>query len=271
MDTNPLDDATVDALFDGTLAPAKAPEGLATVAALFQAAAAPNPHSALAGERPAVAAIAATVRGEDPEARRVGATRERLAKVAAIATFVALGGGAVAAAAGTLPGPVQKVVSRGFANVGVEVPAPTDRPDMPHTSTTVRHERALTAPSSRAQAKGLCVAYRNTNPKAPASAKRARAVAFQRLALVATKHDETVKEYCDRIAPPHTPPASIPVTVPPTVPPTHNGPGGTVPGPRHGTDGRGSSGSGGSGSHDGGGTSGGDRSGGGSHGGHGKD
>ncbi len=138
--------------------------------------------------------------------------------MAAVAGLVVLSGGAVAAAAGALPNPVQRVVASGFSNVGISMPTPTTgaRPTATTVAppTTTRHHPATLA--------GLCVAYRAASKNPTAAAHQARATAFVRLAEAAKAHHESVAAYCTHVlaarkpahhaAPPTTsrPPTELP-------------------------------------------------------------
>jgi len=218
MDQHPFDDTATDALLDGKVSPAQAPEGLQHVAALIHLAQAPATTDR-AAERQVVSQMGAIVRGggSGVAASRFAAHRARLATVAAVAGFVVLSGGAVAAAAGALPNPVQRVVASGFSNVGISMPTPTTGAGPTTTvapPTTTRHAAATLA--------GLCVAYRAASKNPTAAAHQARATAFVRLAEAARAHHESVAAYCTHLlaarrpahhaAPPTTsrPPTSVP-------------------------------------------------------------
>jgi uncharacterized membrane protein YgcG len=218
MDQHPFDDTATDALLDGKVSPAQAPEGLQHVAALIHLAQAPATTDR-AAERQVVSEMGAIVRGggSGVAASRFAAHRARLATVAAVAGLVVLSGGAVAAAAGALPNPVQRVVASGFSNVGISMPTPTTgaRPTTTVAPpTTTRHPAATLA--------GLCVAYRAASRNPTAAAHQARATAFVRLAEAAKAHHESVAAYCTHVlaarkpahhaAPPTTrrPPTSVP-------------------------------------------------------------
>ena len=218
MDQHPFDDTATDALLDGKVSPAQAPDGLQHVAALIHLAQAPATTDR-AAERQTVSQMGAIVRGggSGVAASRFAAHRARLATVAAVAGLVVLSGGAVAAAAGALPNPVQRVVASGFSNVGISMPTPTTgaRPTTTVAPpTTTRHHTATLA--------GLCVAYRAASKNPTAAAHQARATAFVRLAEAAKAHHESVAAYCTHVlaarkpahhgAPPTTsrPPTSVP-------------------------------------------------------------
>src|SRR6266536_2984794 len=124
----PLDRDTLDRLLVGAIAPEDAPPGYAEIArTLRSAAAAPTPEE-LAGEREAVATVAAAVRSHPVPSVRRSARRSsvhsvlRKAKVAVLVlsgAFVAMTG---LAAAGTLPGAAQDVAHDMLAQVGISVP-----------------------------------------------------------------------------------------------------------------------------------------------------
>jgi uncharacterized membrane protein YgcG len=213
MDQHPFDDTATDALLDGKVSPAQAPDGLQHVAALIHLAQAPATTDR-AAERQVVSQMGAIVRGGGSGAAatsRFAAHRARLATVAAVAGLVALSGGAVAAAAGALPNPVQRVVASGFSNVGISMPDPTTgaRPTTTTAAppTTTRHHPATPA--------GLCVAYLAASKNPTAAANQARATAFVRLAEAAKAHHESVATYCTDVLaarkPTHAaPPTSVP-------------------------------------------------------------
>jgi hypothetical protein len=124
----PLDRDTLDRLLVGAIAPEDAPPGYAEIArTLRSAAAAPTPEE-LAGEREAVATVAAAVRSHQVPLVRRSARRSsvhsmlRKSKVTVLVlsgAFVAMTG---LAAAGTLPGAAQDVAHDMLAQVGISVP-----------------------------------------------------------------------------------------------------------------------------------------------------
>jgi hypothetical protein len=267
MDEHPFDDTATDALLDGKVTPAQAPEGLQQAAALILLARSRSTVTDRATERQTVSQMGAIVRGEGSTGAaadsRFAAHRARFAAVAAVAAFVALSGGAVAAAAGALPNPVQRVVSSGFADLGLSVPTPATHPSTTEAPpTTLRHP--LTG------AVGLCTAYEASLHNPTAAAKKAGATAFVRLATLARSRHETVAALCAQLLDGrrntrHGPPPST--ISPPTTtkskghgkPDTHEGhgpphPPGPNPGKGHdGTDGHGGAGGGSGGSSGGGG------------------
>ena len=126
-----LDGETADRLLAGGIALADAPPGYGPVLRLLDAASAEARPDELAREREAVAAFAAAVRSRRlATAPRFRFTRARVSVVVAVVVLAVTTG---LAAAGTLPGPAQKLVSRLLDKVGISVPSSTDgepaRPD----------------------------------------------------------------------------------------------------------------------------------------------
>jgi len=128
MRRNPLDDHTADRLLAGAVAPADAPPGFETVAALASAAQQPASAADLANEAPVVALVAAAVQSA-PTAllttpRKNVLSKVLTAKVAAIAAVTFIGAGAAAAATNTLPDPAQRTVADAAEHVGLDLPKP---------------------------------------------------------------------------------------------------------------------------------------------------
>jgi hypothetical protein len=135
-----IDAATADQLLDG-VTPGDLAAAYVPVDRVLAALRAPATATELAGEDAAVAIFTAA-RREDERRTRVaapwpGATRQvtrrvtarRPLRVAALtAAFVVLGGGAIAAADGALPGPLQDIAHDALGLVGVKVPGDAAAP-----------------------------------------------------------------------------------------------------------------------------------------------
>jgi hypothetical protein len=150
-----LDEDTADRLLSGTVPPADAPPGYGEVARVVQAAVAPV---LLEGEAAMVAAMQAEMAtSPKPERRKNVLTKLLTAKAAAIAITGTLSMTGAAAATGSLPAPAQEVANHVASTVGVDLPAPAERPHVeppkrPEPTPTTeghreRHETSTTRPT----------------------------------------------------------------------------------------------------------------------------
>ncbi len=133
----PLDDRTTDRLLAGMVDPDDAPPGYAGLARALGTARGPVEAGELVGRDRIVAAVAAAVAEASPPTtvsnplrRRSMVSRLFGTKVAAAAMTTVLLATGAAAATGSLPGPVQGVVSDAADNVGVDLPDGTDTPEV---------------------------------------------------------------------------------------------------------------------------------------------
>jgi hypothetical protein len=125
-----LEEAMVNRLAGGLVAPDDAPVPYRGVAAVLAALAAAPTEAELAGESAAVVALTTAVVSAPAPARRPRTGALRSTKVVGIAAALSslslvLG----LAAAGALPGAAQRVASEALAEVGVSVPSPDDHSD----------------------------------------------------------------------------------------------------------------------------------------------
>jgi hypothetical protein len=129
MGTNrhPLDEASAARLLQGAVHPDDAPPGYAAVANLLASAAAPGAVDEDAGTA-TISAMVEAIRSSgpipEPSRRRSMLGKLLAGKALAAATVVALTAGGAAAATGSLPTPVQGVVSDAVSHVGVAIPHP---------------------------------------------------------------------------------------------------------------------------------------------------
>jgi hypothetical protein len=167
-----IDDAADSALLGGTeLPPAAA--GLQPVADLLASLRAAPAGDELAGEASALAAFRA---GQGVPAAGPGSSRRRRyplasrmaarAAVAAVVAVFSLGGAAVGAYAGALPGPIQR-----FAHVLIGAPdaAPSRRVPSPGPGTAVGPRPGDGSPASRSHAVLPSSRYRGKHSSAPAN------------------------------------------------------------------------------------------------------
>ena len=210
-----IQDDTADRLLAGR-ADVDGDGGLAPVAGLLAALREPGRSGELAGTNALLAQMAEVVRAggsgiSHPSRRHRMLTQLITGKVAALAAATLFSAGAAAAATGTLPDPIQRSVSHTFSHVGVDLPAPDDKPttpgttegSMPSTPTTrsAQHADDSAEPASStpvgpdaagAAKQGLCTAFLAGGGKG----KNDDAVAFKNLTDAATKAGMTVTEYC---------------------------------------------------------------------------
>jgi len=230
MHKKPLDSSTADRLLSGGVAPGDAPPGLRDLARLIQAA---KPLAWAGGgvlEEQVVAAFAAALRTPVDASESVYEAKKRMltnwlsvktAAIAAVGAAVVFGGGAVAAATGSLPGPVQSAVSGALSHVGISVPNP-DSHHAPQASgdagTTNSHGSpaagggAGTANSQaggqngsgsgqNATAFGQCTAWAAAT-KGTNSASGNAQDKFPQLTADAKAQGETVAQFCANVSPP---------------------------------------------------------------------
>jgi hypothetical protein len=124
----PLDRDTMDRLLNGAVDPDDSPPGYGQIAGILRAATAGATPEELAGERGAVAMIAAAARSHPLPPARSTQRRSRMHPVrrkvgiAALVLSGAFGATTGLAAAGTLPGAAQAVAHDVLAKIGISVP-----------------------------------------------------------------------------------------------------------------------------------------------------
>jgi hypothetical protein len=209
-----LDEATVERLLSGELAPEQAPPGYAEVAKLLAATAAAPRHEELAGQAAALAELRAVTRARTTATRRTSKPRRRRrVGLAAVVVVGALATGGVAGAAtGHIPGPVREAARSILVTIGraepatsVPLPATSARPPesgragqpRPSTDASVRAPGTTSAAASP-DLKGLCRAY--LAGEGVENGKKLDATAFQALARAAGGEDR-VQAYCERLEP----------------------------------------------------------------------
>jgi hypothetical protein len=145
------------------------------------------------------------------------------AKVGVAALVALVAGGTAAAAAGSLPDPAQRVVSRALAHVDISVPAPNEHANaqaFAHakgaTDKTKPDHAGGKGPDATGPAKfGLCTAWSagpsTTNPHSG----KADSVAFSNLQQAATDAGSSVADFCKDAVHPQGPDTST-TTGPPT-------------------------------------------------------
>jgi hypothetical protein len=162
MTRYPWDDATVERLLGGTLAPDDTPPELRQVAALVGAARRGPEGTELEGAGLAAATFAAAcVQGAGAlhPRRRPMISKLASAKLLAIAAPVALlGAGTAAAATNSLPAPAQAAASRVLAHLDVSVPNP-DSASNPKTDQGTANGKGPDASATSPATFGLCTAY----------------------------------------------------------------------------------------------------------------
>ena len=191
-----LDEGTAERLLAGRLDPADAPpEYVRAAMVLAAAAAAPTPDE-LAGEVPAVAALAAMARSSSrPPAHRrpTVLTKVLTAKAVAAAVVAALSGAGVAAAAtGSLPDAAQSAAHRMLGAAGV--PGPDDHASGSQGKGSGDHDSTAKGPDATGAAKdGLCRAW--AAGQGGENGGKNDSVAFQALAKAAGGADN-IAAYC---------------------------------------------------------------------------
>lgn len=123
----PFDNATIDRLLTGSMAPDVAPPRLRHLAELVGQARQRAQGAEIPGREAAAAAFAAAIRmdGGTHQPRRIRAMLGKYTKakiVAIAAPVVLLSAGAAAAATGSLPAPAQHAVSTALSHVDISVP-----------------------------------------------------------------------------------------------------------------------------------------------------
>ncbi len=270
----PFGEHGVDAFLDGKVVLGDAPPGFEDVARLVHAAKAPATAGELAGQDHVVATLAAAVGGSASvsspihEGRRPVLTKLLTAKMATAVAVTILGGGAAAAATGSLPTSLQSTVSHGLSSVGISVPNPsahaagpagvaspgtttvqgtvsiTTKPTTkPTTPPTIPPTQAIGPSATGPALYGLCTAYAASSGSHASS----HSVAFRNLSAASTAKGESVAQYCTGVTPsapaPSTTGAShVPATVgPPSGTPSASGRANShapaTPGPPSGTPG----------------------------------
>lgn len=178
-------------LLAGLIGPDEAPPALREVARLVQAARSPATSDELAGGELLAAQVAAVVRQAPLPGRNASPWRRRVVrlasvKVAGVAAAILLGGGVAAAATGSLPAPVQRVVARSLHHIGVSIPLPSPKTTVPPATS---HGRAVAARPA-----ALCLAYHHR----PGSLS---SVGLEELRRLAGASGEGVGAYCAAVLP----------------------------------------------------------------------
>ena len=159
-----FDDATVDRLLAGSLAPDDAPPALRQVASLVGALGQPGTAEELRSLDRVVPALAAAARTSvaDPTTRRKSMLIGRLTvvRVLAIAAPLAfVGAGAAAAATGSLPDAAQSAVSTALSHVDISVPNPHAHDSGTTNSSANSNAKGPDASPTSPATFGLCTAY----------------------------------------------------------------------------------------------------------------
>jgi hypothetical protein len=205
-----VDQDILERLLDGRLDPGSAPPGYGGLARLLAAATAPAAPEELAGERQALATLAAVMRSHPPtlSPRRTAVPRKVFTMKAAVAALVAVlsVGGVAAAASGRLPGQASPVANTAVATTGADAAAhrlgkaavanPGGRAQ---TESSDRQGRAsAVGPDATAAARaGLCQAWQAG--QGGDHGRRMDSVAFQALVDAAGGADK-VAAYCEDVA-----------------------------------------------------------------------
>jgi hypothetical protein len=231
----PFDTSTADRFLAGRVVPDDAPPGLRDLAMLIQAAKPPASADGGAVEDQVVAAFAAVVRTPVGASENVYEGKKRMLtnllsiKVAAVAAAVVLGGGGAVAAAGSLPAPVQSVVSSGLTHVGISVPNPNSHAS-PHASLRGGNANSHASPhaslgagnansqasghgnsgsASSANAYGQCTAWAAANKGTSTNSNSRNAQdSFPQLTADALAKDESIKDFCASVSRPSTDPTT---------------------------------------------------------------
>jgi hypothetical protein len=212
-----LDEASVDRLLTGTLAPASAPPGYARVAELLAATVAPPTPRELDVQAAVLAELRAMTRMRSSaiSARPARPPRRRWAGLAVAVMVGALATGGVAAATGHLPEPV-RVVARsilagpGGAPVTPESPEPAPVPTTGSGGASLAGSPSTGAPGGRPgtaaagsvagpNLEGLCRAFLAGN--GGEQGQKLDATAFAALSRAAGGDDE-MRDFCQRLLPP---------------------------------------------------------------------
>jgi len=145
------------------------------------------------------------------------------------AAAVVLGGGGAVAAAGSLPAPVQSVVSSGLTHVGISVPNPNSHAS-PHASLRGGNANSHASPhaslgagnansqasghgnsgsASSANAYGQCTAWAAANKGTSTNSNSSNAQdSFPQLTADAQAKSETIQAFCASVSPPSTVPTT---------------------------------------------------------------
>ncbi len=176
---------TLDRILSGLVDPEDAPPELREVARLVRVAQGPASEAELSNAALFATEIAAVVRRSTAPAVsprwRGRVAKVVSAKVIALAVALVLGGGVAAAATGSLPAPIQRVVSDGLHHIGIAVPRPSSQ-----------RQIGPSRPGSQARA-GLCQAYR----EAASHASALPAASLAELKLLADQAGESLAAYCE--------------------------------------------------------------------------
>jgi hypothetical protein len=144
-DPSDLDAELLDRLLAGRVDPDDAPQAYKGVARVLAAATTPPTASEHADEERAVRQFSQEASGGEP-VRTVRGGRLARPLVAAVASVAILAGAGVAAAAGALPTPAQRLAHAVLADIGIDTPVPAASGAHPATTTT--HATSTTARAS---------------------------------------------------------------------------------------------------------------------------
>jgi hypothetical protein len=194
-----LDDATVDAILDGSLPP-DVPAALGRLAEVVDRARVAEAKVVSARDVMVIGAMVAAAREANPPALHHARRRVARGLKATLVIGAFLGSGAAAAATGHLPPPVQRAVSGAAAHAGIGLPDHA-RGDDPTEPGSADSSESSDAPASQGNgpdvggpaAGGLCTAHAarvaNGNTAGGGTAE-------QDLEAAAAAAGETVDEYC---------------------------------------------------------------------------
>ncbi|HUP75268.1 MAG TPA: hypothetical protein VM282_19645 [Acidimicrobiales bacterium] len=146
-----IPDDLVEELIRGAFEP-ELPDELVLVGRVLRAAHGPIPGEDRAREAEVVEAMLAAMTVTPISEARSSGRRRRHVLVAVTAAISVLGVGGVAAAAGSLPSPVQSVVHDSLSRVGVSVPSTEDEPAPPEPEAT--DDAGVEAPGDSGNAPG---------------------------------------------------------------------------------------------------------------------
>jgi hypothetical protein len=191
-----LDEGTAERLLAGRLDPADAPPEYVRAAIVLAAVTVPPTPDELAGEAPAVAALAAVARSSSrpPAHRRPTVISKVLSvKAAATAVIAALSvAGVASAATGTLPDPAQRAAHRMLGAAGV--PGPDDHASASQGKSQSDHGSTAKGPDATGPAKdGLCRAWQAG--QGGSNGGKNDSTAFQALAKAAGGADK-IADFC---------------------------------------------------------------------------
>lgn len=193
---------TTDAVLSGLIGPEDAPPELQRLARLVQAARGPAESAELENEAELISSIAAAVRVASSNPAPGSRTSHHLAhtmrspRAIALATLLVLGGGSAAAATGSLPVAIQRVVANTLRHVGISVPKPISHQVSRARIKTPKVVESSSTSTIASTPAGLCSAFEHQNHGSITAAMHSRAYAA--LVAAAAARGESVNAFCHR-------------------------------------------------------------------------